>query len=121
VEYLDGKPAYRVTGAICEKWQALLGRRGALGDPMSSELPLERASVVRFLHGSVYLTERYGVREVHGAIHDEYERLGFERSCLGLPIADEEDAPNGRRSRFERGAITFTSGDRKARARCTSD
>ena len=117
VEYQDGKPAHRVAGAICEKWQSLLGSQGALGAPLGSELALERASVVRFLYGSIYASESYGVHEVHGAIHEEYERLGFERSCLGMPISDEQALPDGRISHFERGSISFRNA--RARASCT--
>lgn len=117
VSYQDGKPAFRVTGAICEKWQGLLGSRGALGEPLSNEIALERANVVRFLYGSIYESDRYGVREVHGAIHDLYERMGFEQSCLGLPTSDEEALPDGRISRFERGSISFRAN--RARADCT--
>jgi hypothetical protein len=119
VEYEGGRAAFRVSGAICEKWRELGGRRGALGPPVSNELTTERGRVLHFAHGSVFLSEAFGAREVHGALHDEYQRLGYGSSCLGLPVSDEEPIPGGWISRFEHGVITFVAGDTKPRATCT--
>ncbi|MGV0836133.1 LGFP repeat-containing protein [Mycolicibacterium thermoresistibile] len=51
-----------------------------------------------------------GEYEVSGAILEKYDQVGGQAGPLGLPTADEEDAPNGGRfSTFEGGAIYWTS------------
>jgi uncharacterized protein with LGFP repeats len=120
VEYENGRARYRVSGVICEKWRELGGRRGVLGAPISEEVPREWGSSTHFAAGSVFATRAFGVREVHGAIHAEYAGLGYEASCLGLPISDEEPMQDGRVGRFEHGVITFVWGDTRARALCAT-
>jgi hypothetical protein len=118
VEYEDGRAAYRIDGAICEKWRSLRGRRGVLGEPISDVLEAERATFAHFADGSVFVSAAQGVHEVHGPIHAEYRRLGYDTSCLGLPIADPEAVADGVRSRFEQGAITLAYGASTATAQC---
>lgn len=116
-EYTDGRRSYRVTGSICEKWRAAGARYGILGAPIADETSTTRARASRFEHGVVFASDTLGVHEVHGAIAELYERMGYETSCLGLPVSDEQSGPNGLVSHFEAGDITFVDG--QARSSCS--
>ena len=66
--------------------------------------------VGRFNHfqgGSIYWHPDTGAHEVHGAIRDKWEELGWERSALGYPTTDERPMPDGvgRFSDFQGGSI----------------
>lgn len=121
VEYEAGRASHRVTGAICDKWRELGGRQGVLGLPLGSEIATARGHAVHFEGGSVFRGEgptAHEAHEVHGAILREYQRVGYDSSCLGLPVSDEEPlSETGRRSSFEFGVITFAAG--QVRARCS--
>ncbi len=99
--------AHEVHGDIRVKW-ARLG--SWIGYPTTDELgcPDGVGRFNHFEHGSIYWTPGTGAHEVHGAIRDEWARLGWERGRLGYPTSDEEPAADGRRSRFQGGDITWT-------------
>lgn len=59
-----------------------------------------------FEKGSVYWSPSTGAHEVHGAIRDKYKELGWERG-FGYPTSDEYDVPEGKRSDFQHGSITW--------------
>jgi hypothetical protein len=97
-----------VIGAIRDKWIALGGPGSFLGEPLTDELttPDGIGRFNRFQGGMIYWTPATGAQEVHGAILEKWESLGFERSFLGYPVTGEIDFPEGGRvSAFERGAI----------------
>ena len=111
VAYEDGRASHLVSGQICVKWQALNGSRGVLGEPTSDELTSARARYAHFEEGDIFAAAELGVHDVYGAAAREYERLGYEQSCLGLPIADQETtADGGFIARFEHGSITLVDG-----------
>jgi uncharacterized protein with LGFP repeats len=103
--------AHEVHGEIRNKWSALGYERSFLGYPVTDETPTPDG-VGRFNHfqgGSIYWTPGTGAHEVHGAIRDKWASMGWERSFLGYPTSDEQDAPGGGRvSHFERGSIGWT-------------
>jgi hypothetical protein len=101
-----------VIGAIRDKWLALGGPQSFLGQPLTDELGTPDG-IGRFNHfqgGSIYWTPTTGAHEVHGAIRDKWEAIGWERSFLGYPISDEMNTPNGqgRVSQFQHGNITWS-------------
>jgi uncharacterized protein with LGFP repeats len=116
VYYEDGRAAHLVSGLICQKWQLLGGSRGVLGQPTSDELTSSRAHYAHFEDGDIFVSDSIGVYELHGAAAREYQRLGYEESCLGLPIADLEMTADGFIARFEHGSITLV--DQVATADC---
>ncbi|MEY4583144.1 MAG: hypothetical protein RL701_7847, partial [Pseudomonadota bacterium] len=73
--YRNGEPSLRVSGAICELWQAWGASQGWLGAPVNVESGSRRGRVVHFEHASIFVSEETGAHEVHGAILEEYERL----------------------------------------------
>jgi len=76
----------------------------ALGAASVGAAARERVVVVVLVVAAAPL----GAHEVHGAIRDEWQRLGWERSFLRYPVSDEGDTPGGRVSFFEGGKIEWT-------------
>lgn len=98
--------------AISDKYAALGGASGVLGDAATGELATPDG-VGRFTHyrfGSIYWTPELGAHEVHGAIVAAWESSGWETGPLGYPRTDEEPVGDGvgRVSEFQRGAIYWT-------------
>jgi uncharacterized protein with LGFP repeats len=105
--------AHQVHGSIRAEWAALGWEQSPLGYPVTDETgtPDQIGRFNHFQAGSIYWTLATGAHEVHGHIRDEWMALGWERSPLGYPIADESSTPgsSGRYSRFQGGAIYWSS------------
>jgi uncharacterized protein with LGFP repeats len=104
--------AFEVHGLIRVMWAQLGGERSFLGFPMTDETGTPDG-VGRFNHfqgGSIYWTPNTGAHEVHGAIRDKWQSMGWETSFLGYPTSDEMPGPGGqgRISSFQGGAIHWT-------------
>lgn len=78
--------------AIDDKWRALGGPGGFLGQPqhegagsaeMDTNPPGSRCC--DFQGGSIYFKPGVGAFEVHGDIQKRWAELGWERSRLGYP------------------------------------
>jgi uncharacterized protein with LGFP repeats len=96
-----------VHGAIRDKWSSLGWETGILGYAKTDEqiAPDHVGHFNHFEHGSIYGTPSTGAHEVHGSIRDKWAAFGWDKSLLGYPISDEENAPGGRVSRFQNGRI----------------
>ncbi len=68
---------------------------------MTGPLPDGRGRVRDFDNGSIYWSPETGAHEVHGAIRDKWQSMGWERSKLRYPTTDERDIPGGRASTFQ--------------------
>ena len=101
--------AHAVLGAILGRYDALGGPGGFLGYPLTDEEPIGTGRVNRFVGGHVYWSAATDAHEVHGAILARYLAEGGPTGPLGFPVTDEEDAPGGRASRFQRGRIWWSS------------
>jgi uncharacterized protein with LGFP repeats len=86
-----------VHGEIAARWHELGGDASFLGLPTTDELPLDApgdgtgiptGGYAHFEGGSIYWTARHGTAVVHGMVRDIWALLGWERSALGLPVAD---------------------------------
>jgi uncharacterized protein with LGFP repeats len=104
--------AFEVHGLIRVKWAQLGGERGFLGFPLTDELGTPDG-IGRFNHfegGSIYWTPETGAHEVHGAIRDTWQSMGWETSFLRYPTSDERTPPSGhgRFSEFQGGSIHWT-------------
>jgi hypothetical protein len=88
--------AFKVFGAIEQKWLQVGGVGGLLGAPLSNESPtfdgLGRAQT--FKGGVVSWHPTIGAHEVHGAILARWLDAGREQ--FGHPITDESTCPDGR-------------------------
>jgi hypothetical protein len=105
-DYRDSQPQ---GGAIGAKYQDMSKAGVGLGNAISPE---EETSDGRgrsrvYQNGSLYWGPESGAHEVHGAIREEYLRLGSENGRLGYPVSDEMPAPDGvgRTGNFEHGSI----------------
>jgi hypothetical protein len=95
--------------AIDERYAALGGPKGFLGQPVGPEMPTPD-TVGRFRHfqgGSIYWHPATDAHEVHGRIRDKWSSLGWETSHLGYPLTDETGTPDGtgRFNHFQGGSI----------------
>lgn len=99
--------AHEVHGAIRDKYGKV---RKWIGYPTTDETgcPDGVGRFNHFEHGSIYWTPETGAHEVHGAIRDKWQSLGWERSKLRYPTTDEHDIPGGRASNFQGGEIRWT-------------
>ena len=117
VEYVDGTAGVAVRGESCATWRDLGASRGVLGAPREASRPSARGEVVHFANGSIFSGEATGTYAVYGPIHARYQELGFDTSCLGLPISDMEagSSPDSALMRFENGEIVSEAGDVQSR------
>ena len=111
--------AFAVWGQIGAKWVSL--GREQYGYPISDERQCPdgrgRFNEFRSVHvngspeASIYWTPTTGAHEVRGAIRTLWAQRGWQRGPLGYPTSDEFSTGRGdeRRSRFERGSISWTS------------
>jgi hypothetical protein len=79
-----------VLSPIADKYAALGGPQGFLGQPTTAEL-IASDGVGHYEHfqgGSIYWSPATAAHEIHGAIRDEWARRGWERSFLGYPVSD---------------------------------
>jgi uncharacterized protein with LGFP repeats len=102
--------AHEVHGDIRLKYAQLRGSGGFLGYPVTDELgcPDGKGRFNHFQGGSIYWTPSTGAHEVHGAIRDLWESMGWETSFLGYPATDEIGTGDSRSSRFEHGHISWS-------------
>ncbi len=113
--------ARAVAGDIHALWSRLGWERSALGYPTTSRVDLHPSDVSYndFQAGSIYSSPATGAHEVRGAIHGTWDRLGRQRSALGLPTTDELGTPvaRGRFNHFQHGSVywTPTTGAREVR------
>jgi len=107
--------AHEVHGEIAERWQAVGGERSFLGLPTTDEQRLDgptgdAGGFAHFEGGSVYWTARHGAAIVHGMVRDIWALLGWERSSLGVPVADVivDPATGAMSGCFEHGTIAWS-------------
>jgi uncharacterized protein with LGFP repeats len=111
--------AHEVHGEIAARWRAAGGEASLLGLPTTDELRIDSAldangaptaGCSHFEGGSIYWSARHGAAVVHGMVRDIWALLGWERSTLGLPVADVRyDRETGAFSGcFEHGSIEWS-------------
>src|SRR5207302_1070502 len=105
--------SHQVCGAILAKYLSL-GGPFFPGYPVTDETPTPDG-IGRFTHFSndlsIYWTPTTGAWSIHGTVRAKWASMGWERSVLGYPTADETPTPDGtgRFNYFSRhGAIYWT-------------
>jgi hypothetical protein len=75
---------------IRDKWSALGGAQGPLGQAVTREFPTSDGigRYENFQYGSIYWTQATGAHALLGAIRDRWVALGAESSSLGYPVTD---------------------------------
>ena len=112
MHYVNHARSQRVYGAICQKMDRP-GADRAFGAPESEELAMTMGAFRALLTAKPF-TGATRAHELHGPIYQSYLAYKEDRSCLGLPISNEEPTPNGRPNRFEDGLIAWTRNAAKA-------
>jgi peptidoglycan/xylan/chitin deacetylase (PgdA/CDA1 family) len=106
--------ARAVYGAIHATWLRLGADRGHLRYPTTDEHPTAdgRGRYNHFQTGSIFYSPTTGAREVRGAIHATWLRLGADRGHLGYPTTDERPTADGRGryNDFTGGSVVWWSG-----------
>jgi uncharacterized protein with LGFP repeats len=102
---------FAMTQAVRDKWNALGGTDGFLGQPTADDASAPGGGrVAAFAGGSIYYTGADDLRAVSAAIQAKYASLGGAGGFLGQPTADETDAPNGgRMATFQGGTIYWSA------------
>ncbi|MDQ1377598.1 MAG: hypothetical protein QOK20_3328 [Acidimicrobiaceae bacterium] len=105
--------AHEVHGAIRDTWKANGGATGFLGYPFTDALlTADKAGRYQaFQGGSIYWSAASGAHEVHGAVRDEWQSLGYENGFLGYPLTDALVTPDGagRVEQFQGGTILWSA------------
>lgn len=106
--YNPGKGVFWIFGGIGRAYDALRSRRVDLRLPINEEFGIAGGKAVYFQKGRIYWSSATGAHEVHGGILGKYLQPGGPAKW-GFPVADEQSAPGGRLSRFQKARIYWTS------------
>ncbi|WP_051162969.1 LGFP repeat-containing protein [Nocardia brevicatena] len=110
---IPGGEEISVSGPIYQKYNENGGPSGTLGLPEGPEQVAPNGGRYQdFTGGSVFFNDETGTHIVWGDIREEWERSGGADGPLGFPTSDEENTPEGKKSEFQGGTITWNSTDR---------
>ncbi|NNH69900.1 esterase [Nocardia uniformis] len=99
-----------VAGAVLEKYNALGGPTGVLGDPIADQRDAPGGGTVQeFEGGAIYGSPATGAHVVWGEIRTAYLASGGPGGTLGYPTTDEMDIEGGKQSDFTGGTITWVN------------
>jgi hypothetical protein len=121
----------RLSPPVLAEWNALGGAKGDLGCPTEDESPGStspqgsRAAEADFPRGMI-VWHASGPRTgqtfaVTGCIWRLYFQFGGPSGWLGLPIAEQENFPDGQRQSFEGGRVTYERATDSCDAEHTSE
>ncbi|WP_165073755.1 C2 family cysteine protease [Paludisphaera rhizosphaerae] len=98
--------------AIMDKYQALGGSAGSMGQPTGSQMSGGDGSWIDFKGGRIAYSPSTGAHSVVGAILDKYNSLGGPAGALGFPVTDEANWVTSawRVSQFKNGGIFWNNG-----------
>ncbi len=109
-DYRENQPQ---GGAIAAKYQDMVRAGLGLGQPLTAEQTSSdgEGHFRSYQNSTIYWSPRTGAHEVHGAVREQYLRLGAEVGRLGYPTSDELAAPDGigRINNFEHGSIYWSA------------
>ncbi|HWD67158.1 MAG TPA: hypothetical protein VG227_04280 [Caulobacteraceae bacterium] len=122
---------HRLSPPVLAEWNALGGAKGDLGCPTEDESPGStspqgsRADEADFPRGMI-VWHASGPRTgqtyaITGCIWRLYFQFGGPSGWLGLPIAEQENFPDGQRQSFEGGRITYERATDSCDAEHTSE
>ncbi|HEX7460874.1 MAG TPA: DUF4832 domain-containing protein [Dermatophilaceae bacterium] len=104
--------SHEVYGAIGAKYSAIGAASSVIGCPTTDEHAVAGGRQSDFTAGVIDWSATTAAHEVHGSINSKYQALGGPGSALGLPVSDEQTAPEGganRQSDFQHGSIHWTA------------
>ncbi len=102
--------AHSVAEPILTKYLEQGGHKAWMPVTDTTGTPTKPGVFNHFVGGiSIYWSAKTGAHLVYGSIRNHWQDMGWEKSYLGFPTADEFDIPGGRRSTFEGGHIDFNA------------
>ena len=106
---------HNVWGPLLTKYLAVGGREWRLPVQDATGTPDGIGAFNHFADGaSIYWSPSTGAHLIYGSIRAHWSSLGWERSYLGYPTADEAQVGNLRRSTFQHGNIDFDPANGRA-------
>ncbi|WP_232797039.1 N-acetylmuramoyl-L-alanine amidase [Blastococcus atacamensis] len=111
IYYSPSTGTQTVVGSILTTWLQAGGSGGVLGFPTTTDaLTSDRkGAFVRFQGGDVYWSPATGTHIVRGALAGAYVSRGGPTGSLGFPTRTTYAVPEGLRSDFERGSLTWNA------------
>jgi hypothetical protein len=98
--------AHGIPTNIFAKWASLGWEKSVLGYPVLDATTLTQGNCQAFQGGLIYQETGKDAAAVHGAIGNTWQNLGFEKSPMGWPIADEAIYnTTGRAQSFDNGTL----------------
>ncbi len=118
IYHVAGGPTHASRGVILTRYLAAGGPK-AYGLPRTDVKKIKGGQYEGFTDGrSIYWSKAHGAHLVYGEIRKQYGRVGYEKSCLGLPTKDEHSVDGGRRADFVGGYIRYDSATGATSVRC---
>lgn len=103
-----------VSGEIYQKYEEAGGQTSPLGLPREAEEEgPDGGKYQDFIGGTIAWSPDSGAHIVWGDIRQAWEDNGGAAGGLGYPVSDEEDTPEGKKSEFTGGTITWNEADRQ--------
>ena len=117
ISWRPGFRAFDVQGPLAVHYEALGAEAGVLGYPLSGQVAVGAGFANAFERGRISWSAATGAHATRGRIATRYVQLGAETGSLGFPVSEEEVVRDGtfkrpgepvrRRSRFERGSLSY--------------
>ena len=107
---LGNEPPATVKTPIYNRWLALGGAKGT-GSSYTGEKAISDGFYAQLRNYDLFSSKDTGAYYTKGVIRSRYRSLGMAKHQIGFPTTDEIAGPTSksRMSRFERGAILFSS------------
>lgn len=105
----DGEEV-ELSGAILAKYDEVGGASSPLGAATGEQEEVGDGNVAEFEGGIIAWSPDTDAHVVWGEIRTAWEAEGGAGGDLGFPISDEEQSPDGARSNFQFGYITWAPG-----------
>jgi len=101
-------PAATSSDPITQRWEALGGGSGPLGQPVGARVTLgDGAQYQRFERGEISWRASTGAWETWGAVGIRWAQIGSRTGVLGFPTGPEVTTAGGVVQGFERGQISW--------------
>jgi len=99
-----------LSGPILQKYDEVGGASSPLGAPTGQQEDIGDGMIAEFEGGIIAWSPDTDAHIVWGEIRTAWEAEGGAGGVLGFPISDEEQTPEGLRSNFQFGYITYVDG-----------
>ncbi|GAA3570485.1 PQQ-dependent sugar dehydrogenase [Microlunatus spumicola] len=123
--FTDARIYHITKGKTSTSRGPILAKYLSVGGPDDYGLPATDVKKIKggefegFTDGrSIYWSKATGAHLVYGLIRQQYKKVGYEKSCLGLPTKDEYGVEGGRRADFVGGYIRYDSASGKTSVHC---